>query len=108
MGFDPGIQGCFRVKSADGRWVLDWEDIGEGYDGDFTDDPDDRPLWRATLVDENDEQLSDGSYCTSAVVGEASKRELTLMAEDLFRSLGSSPFNRRVMQEWTWRTRKES
>lgn len=94
-----------KFTSRDGRWKLEWEDIGEGYDGDFDETrPDDRPLYRATLVDDNGDQLSDGSYCTQAVVGIATESDLKLMSEDLFRSLGSGDFHRRAMQEWTWRT----
>ncbi len=91
-----------------GKWALTWEDIGEGFNGDYDpDDPKDLPLLRATLdhLDAND-SLSDASYCTLAPVG-TPVAVLQAFSEDLFRCLPLSPDDgsyKRTMQEWTWRT----
>lgn len=57
-----------RELRGDDRLSLSWEDLGEGYDGDWDpQDPDDRPLLRFTVLLE-DEQLDGCSYCTQLPV----------------------------------------
>lgn len=95
----------FTVKSPDNKWSLVWEDIGEGYSGDYDDrDPRDAPLFRASLLDGDGEFVDSGSYCTLAVVGKTTEDDLQRMSEELLNNIGED-FSRHVMEKWTWRTK---
>ena len=57
------LPACLEIGSV----RVELEDIGEGWSGDYTDDPDDAPLMRfSVLRREKDEwmQVPDSSYCT--------------------------------------------
>lgn len=102
--------------SKDGRWRLEWVDLGEGLFGDFNPGAaDDLALLRADLYCRDpktwEEQPDpgekwgrprDSSYCTQAPVG-SSRRALKAGAEDLFGQLGSTAHPKRIMERWTWR-----
>lgn len=88
---------------SNGHWTLSWEFIGEGYNEDY--DPDDgldQPLLRVYLYKDG-ELVEDGSYCTQVPDGTPSD-VLVALSEDLFMSLGEN-FERRVMEDWTWRAK---
>lgn len=77
-----------------GRWKLEWDHIGEGFQGDYDpEDPEDVRLYRANLyywVDNTVEPdfypLDDASFCTTAPVGTPT-RTLQWLSEMLFRGL---------------------
>lgn len=97
-------QSGFTVFSENKKWMLMWEDIGEGMSGDY--DPsneEDVPLFRACLHDASGDCVDSGSYCTLAVIGKATEDDLRAMSNDLFNDLGDD-FNRKLMEMWTHRT----
>lgn len=118
-GSEPGdiVEEGGRVSAeytySDGPWTLEWEDIGEGYSGDYDpNDPNDKPLLRATMLFDN-EPVDSGSYCTLAPAKTPPAR-LEVCSRDLFAQLergdGKMPatadgFRRGAMEEWTWRTK---
>ena len=92
-----------RFASKNGKWILEWEDIGEAIDGGEYPGDGDTPVLRATLLDAESEEIANGSYCTLTVVGTSTER-LRELSTKLFDSLGSV-FSKRIMQEWTWITK---
>lgn len=99
---------CLEVLGRDDLSV-EWEYIGEGWSGDYQDDdPEDRPLLRANLSYKG-QVLDDGSYCTAATTI-TPRKELRQAAKELMAHVKVSDsyrdtycFNRRVMEQWTWR-----
>ena len=92
-----------------GRWRLEWEDIGEGMDGDYDpNDPADIPLLRTYLyrLDEEFEYHEILSYCTLAPV-DTPICELTRMSKLLLDSIHDIQVYRvrTPYEKWTWLTR---
>lgn len=93
--------------SADGRWRLEWVDLGEGVSGDYDpEDPTDTPYLRADLYEQVNGEWTeprDTSYCTLAPTF-TPEVLLKRYADELFRDLTKASSAKRVMQSWTWTT----
>ena len=101
----------FEVPAPhDPNIALQWEYLGEGFSGDYQDDdPDDRPLLRATIYYKG-EQVDDASFCTLATTV-TPKQELITSALALLASISVTvdSYNNAprlkcggVMEGWTW------
>jgi hypothetical protein len=89
--------------SADGRFRLEWVDLGEGVSGDYDpEDPNDTPYLRADLYVGTAEEAQE-SYCTLAPTF-TPEVLLKRYADELFRDLAKDSSTKRVMQSWTWTT----
>jgi len=103
------------MEFTQGKWKLEWVDLGEGLRGDYDpEDASDVPLLRADLYTNDPayrEELSmdgewgivsDTSYCTLMPVG-TSKAILKKASDRLFNALGNHPGSpKRIMSAWTW------
>ena len=89
---------------------LVWEDIGEGWSGDYNaDDPDDTPLLRFS-VDWRDADgdwvgLNDASYCTGLPI-DTDPAKLREYADSIIASLNSTKEQpteyKRTLERWSW------
>lgn len=96
------------MRFTRGNWALEWEDIGEGFNGEYfsidRNNPHDMPLLRANLLFKG-EVVENGSYCTLTKVG-TSEDLLRKFAMNLLKQLPSKSdrLSKKVMEEWTWTT----
>lgn len=84
-----GNDGETIMEVSDDLLKAEWENIGEGWSGDYDpDDPDDVNLLRFTIYIKNDdgewEQVDDASYCTS-VPCDTPEEELKSKLETIFK-----------------------
>lgn len=92
----------YRVSND--RWTVCWEDIGEGYDGNYNpDNPKDAPLFRIYVEDADGNHVENCSYCTLAIVGKATEDDLTRLSNLLFTALDKED-RKHAVQRWTWCT----
>jgi hypothetical protein len=90
---------------------LVWEDIGEGWSGDYNDeDPDDTPLLRFSIdwrenANSDWEGLNDASYCTGLPI-DTDTDTLCEYAESIIASLSSTKEKptgyKRTLERWSW------
>jgi hypothetical protein len=90
---------------------LVWEDIGEGWSGDYNDeDPDDTPLLRFSIdwrenANSDWEGLDDASYCTGLPI-DTDADTLCEYAESIIASLSSTKEKptgyKRTLERWSW------
>jgi hypothetical protein len=100
-----GENKMFKVISPNGKWVLEWENIGEAIEGGEYTGEGDTPALRATLINnQTKEEIPDGSYCTLAIAEVTTEDQLREHSMMLFSMLGDT-FSRRTMQLWTWQTK---
>lgn len=86
-----------------------WEDIGEGWNGEYDpDDPDDTPLLRFTVMkfyQTNDfggqwVEVDDGSYCTQMPVD--TDEAILYRALELILDAAEEPSPKRAFEELSW------
>lgn len=91
-----------------GEWRLDWDEIGEGWSGDYDpDDPEDEELLRFTffrLEDGEWAEVDDASYCTRVPVDTdlaERQRLLEVLLEELVAAAEHGGAKRRA-EELSW------
>jgi len=87
-----------------GNFRVTWEDIGEGWEGDYDpSDPEDDQLLRFScdkLVNGEWEQVPDGSYCTRCPIT-TPKDSLELFANSILEAC-EQPSPKRRLEELSW------